>query len=89
MAKSDKSLCIGVATFQIDGETKQFGLTKDDFDFLKEREVKLQERIDQASEHLKYFSEKRVELERQLDVIRFQKSLVDLVEVYEKHSRKA
>ncbi|MBB1308557.1 hypothetical protein H5162_03745 [Pseudoalteromonas sp. SR41-8] len=70
MTEHNEDLCIGVATFQIDGETKQFGLTKDDLDFLKEREVKLQERIDQASKHLKHFSEERVKLERQLAVIR-------------------
>ena len=85
MAKSDKSLCIGVATFQIDGETKQFGLTKDDLDIFVERTEKLQEKIDSMADNLKHFSEEKTRLESKLAVIRFPKSPVDLVKVYEKH----
>ncbi|TGE81346.1 hypothetical protein C7Y70_13140 [Pseudoalteromonas sp. KS88] len=64
-----KCECIGVATFNINGETKQFGLTTEDFDFLKEREVKLQERIDETSKHLEHVAEEKAKLENKLAVL--------------------
>ena len=71
-----KSECTGLATFNINGVTHQFGLTKDDFNFLKEREVKLQERIDQASKHLKHFSEEKTRLESKL-ALHTQKGIIN------------
>ena len=67
--ENGKCECIGVATFNIDGETKQFGLTTEDFDFLKEREVKLQERIDETSKHLEHVAEEKAKLENKLAVL--------------------
>ncbi|WP_194442372.1 hypothetical protein [Pseudoalteromonas simplex] len=68
--ENEKCECIGVATFNIDGETKQFGLTQEDFDLLKEREMKLQERIDKTSKHLEQVAEEKANLENKLAVIR-------------------
>ncbi|MBH0088622.1 hypothetical protein [Pseudoalteromonas sp. NSLLW218] len=64
-----KNECIGVATFNIGGETKQFGLTKDDFDMFRLRKKKLQDSIKSMTDSLKHFSEERVKLESQLAVI--------------------
>lgn len=85
MIKSDNNSCIGVATFNINGETKQFGLTQEDFELLKEREVKLQERIDNTSKHLEQVAEEKANLENKLSVLRQTKLQPDLIEVYEKH----
>lgn len=68
--ENGKCECIGVATFSINGETKQFGLTQEEFDLLKEREVKLQERIDETSKHLEHVAEEKAKLENKLAVIR-------------------
>ena len=68
--ENGKCECIGVATFSINGETKQFGLTQEDFDLLKEREVKLQERIDETSKHLEHVAKEKAKLEGKLAVIR-------------------
>lgn len=65
-----KSECIGVATFEIDGETKQFGLTQEDFGMFIQRAEKLQENINSMTGSLKRFSEEKVKLESQLAVIR-------------------
>ncbi|MCC9659260.1 hypothetical protein LPA49_01680 [Pseudoalteromonas sp. MB41] len=64
-----KCECIGVATFNIDGETKQFGLTQNDFGLFKEREEKLQERIDNTSKHLEQLAEEKAKLENKLAVL--------------------
>ena len=64
-----KSECIGVATFNIDGETKQFGLTQEDFDMFMQRTEKLQENIKSMAASLKHFSEEKVRLENVLTVI--------------------
>lgn len=68
--ENGKCECIGVATFNIDGETKQFGLTQKDFDFFKEREEKLQERIDETSKHLEHVAKEKANLEGRLAAIR-------------------
>lgn len=65
-----KSECIGVATFEIGGETIQFGLTKDDFDMFRLRKQKLQDSIKSMTSSLERFSEEKVKLENQLAVIR-------------------
>lgn len=67
--ENGKCECIGVATFSIDGETKQFGLTQKDFDLFKEREEKLQERIDETSKHLEHVAEEKAKLENKLAVL--------------------
>jgi len=72
----EHSECTGVATFNINGVAHQFGLTKDDFDFLKKREVKLQERIDQTSKQLHFLSEEKVKLERKL-ALHTQKGIIN------------
>ncbi|MBG9991579.1 hypothetical protein [Pseudoalteromonas sp. NZS37] len=64
-----KSECIGLATFEINGVTHQFGLTKDDFDMFRLRKQKLQDSIKSMTDSLKHFSEERVKLESQLAVI--------------------
>jgi len=68
--ENGKCECIGVATFSIDGETKQFGLTQDDFDFLKEREEQLQENLDGTLKLLERIAEEKANLEKRLAVIR-------------------
>lgn len=68
--KNEQSLCIGVATFKIDGGTKQFGLTQEDFDMFIKRAEKLQENINSMTDSLKRFSEEKVKLESELAVIR-------------------
>lgn len=65
-----KCECIGVATFNIKGETKQFGLTQEDFDFLKEREEQLQENLDETLKLLERIAEEKANLEKRLAVIR-------------------
>ncbi|MBB1329479.1 hypothetical protein H5087_08980 [Pseudoalteromonas sp. SR43-7] len=65
-----KSECIGVATFEINGVTHQFGLTKDDFDMFRLRKQKLQDSIKSMTSSLERFSEEKVKLESQLAVIR-------------------
>ncbi|MBE0379200.1 hypothetical protein [Pseudoalteromonas prydzensis] len=70
MNEHNENLCIGVATFRIDGETKQFGLTQEDFDMFMQRTEKLQENINSMIDSLKRFSEEKVKLESQLAVIR-------------------
>ena len=70
MTEHNENLCIGVATFQIDGETKQFGLTQEDFGMFIQRAEKLQENINSMTDSLKRFSEEKVKLESQLAVIR-------------------
>ncbi|KTF10374.1 hypothetical protein [Pseudoalteromonas sp. H103] len=64
-----KSECIGLATFEVCGETIQFGLTKDDFDMFRLRKKKLQDSIKSMTDSLKHFSEERVKLESQFAVI--------------------
>ncbi len=68
--KNEQSLCIGIAKFEVGGETIQFGLTKDDFDMFIQRAEKLQENINSMTDSLKRFSEEKVKLESQLAVIR-------------------
>ena len=65
-----KSECIGVATFEIDGETKQFGLTQEDFDMFIQRAEMLQENINSMTDSLKRFSEEKARLESELTAIR-------------------
>ena len=65
-----KCECIGVATFNIDGETKQFGLTQNDFDLFKGREEKLQENLDETLKLLERIAEEKANLEKSLAVIR-------------------
>lgn len=64
-----KSECIGVATFEIDGETKQFGLTQEDFDMFIQRAEKLQENINSMTDSLKRFSEEKTRFESKLAVL--------------------
>lgn len=68
--KNEQSLCIGVATFEIDGEAKQFGLTQEDFEMLAQRAEKLQESINSITNSLKRFSEEKARLESELTAIR-------------------